>query len=270
MSDGWIKLHREIIDTEDWRHAPFTRVQMWVDMLLLANHAKGSFRVRGIVVNLDRGQLGWSEESLSKRWKWSRGKVRRFMSELESETVHRIVQQKNFVSSVITILNYDKYQSNDTAEDTANGTTDGQQTDSKRYTNKNDKKKNNGKNEKNNTDSVFISDYLKSFDGFEFAWSEWMAHLSEKKKKPTSRAIGFQLKRLETAKDPIALLSKCIEKNWSSVFVLDTELKENSNEFDSFVNSIVPKDVLIMNDAQKLDFIEDIKRQKREQEALQS
>ena len=138
--DGWIKLHRQIIDTDDWLHEPFTRGQAWVDMLLLANHAEGSFRVRGIVVHLTRGQLGWSEETLAKRWKWSRGKVRRFFSELESETVQRIVQQKNNVSSVITILNYDKYQSDDTAERTPNGTTDGHQTDTKRYTNKNDKK----------------------------------------------------------------------------------------------------------------------------------
>lgn len=144
MAEGWIKLHRQIMDTEDWLHEPFTRGQAWVDMLMLANHKDGSFRVRGIIVNIKRGQLGWSEENLAIRWKWSRGKVRRFFLELESETVHRIVQQKNNVSSIITILNYDLYQSNDTANDTANDTTDGHQTDTKRYTNKNVKNVKNG------------------------------------------------------------------------------------------------------------------------------
>jgi hypothetical protein len=134
------------MDTEDWLHEPFTRGQAWIDMLMLANHTKGSIRVRGIIVDLDRGQLGWSEENLALRWKWSRGKVRRFFSELGSETVQRIVQQKNNVSSVITILNYDRYQGDDTQDGTADGTPNGHQKDTKRYTNNNG---NNGKNEKN-------------------------------------------------------------------------------------------------------------------------
>jgi len=146
MSSGWIKLHRQIIDSDDWLHEQFTRGQAWVDMLLLANHAGNSIRVRGIILNIERGQLGWSEERLAKRWKWSRGKARRFFSELESKSVQRIVQQKNNVISVITILNYEKYQSCDTTDDTTDDTPNGHQTDTKRYTNKNDKKNKNDKN----------------------------------------------------------------------------------------------------------------------------
>jgi hypothetical protein len=99
---------------------------------MLANHVDNFIRVRGIRIDVCRGQVAWSEPKLAQRWKWSRGKVRRYLNELE--TVQQIVQQTNNQTSIITIVNYDEYQQNGTA----NGTTDEQQTvqqtDSKRYT----------------------------------------------------------------------------------------------------------------------------------------
>lgn len=133
MHRGWIKLWRKISDNDLWLSEPFTRGQAWLDLLILANHKPGFFYCRGIKVLVERGQVGISEPALAERWQWSRGKVRRFLSELD--TVQQIVQQKNNVTGLITITNYTSYQSDDTANDTADSTTDGQQTD----TNKNDK-----------------------------------------------------------------------------------------------------------------------------------
>lgn len=134
---GWIKLHRKLQENDLWLSEPFSRGQAWVDLLLLCNHKPSFIRARGIKVSIDRGQCGWSQVKLAERWKWSRGKVIRFLDELE--TVQQIVQEKNNVTSLITIVNYCDYQSDDTADDTANGQQIEQQTDSKRYTNKNDK-----------------------------------------------------------------------------------------------------------------------------------
>ena len=69
-----------------WLEEPFTRGQAWVDLLMLTNHADGHIRKRGIPIEVHRGELGWSEEALAERWKWSRGKVRRFLQELSSKT----------------------------------------------------------------------------------------------------------------------------------------------------------------------------------------
>jgi hypothetical protein len=77
----------------------------------------------------------------SQALEWSRGKVRRFLKELEKSD-HQIVQQKNNITTLINIINYEQYQGNGTAD----GTADGQQTDSRRYTNKNDKNDKKGKN----------------------------------------------------------------------------------------------------------------------------
>jgi hypothetical protein len=132
---GYLYLWRKLADSPLWLSEPFTRGQAWVDMLILANHKDGFIRVRGVRVAIKRGQLAWSQLSLASRWKWSRGKCRRFLSELESEKELKIVQQNSKVTSLITILNYTYHQSGGTTGSTTNG----QQTDNKRYTNKNGK-----------------------------------------------------------------------------------------------------------------------------------
>ena len=126
-SQGWIRLHRQIMETPEWLAEPFTRGQAWVDLLLLANHETGFIRKRGILIAVDSGQVGYSEESLAERWQWSRGKVRRFLVELArlSRISHKIsektIPKKTSVSSLINIINYDKYQMNSTEDDTEDG-----------------------------------------------------------------------------------------------------------------------------------------------------
>lgn len=119
-NEGWISLHRKIQDNDNYFDEPFCRNMAWVDMLLLANHDKKSFRVRGIKVLIMRGQIGYTSEKLALRWKWSRGKVLRFLKGLENDG--QIVQQKNNITTLITITNYNKYQYNNTTKDTANST----------------------------------------------------------------------------------------------------------------------------------------------------
>jgi len=131
---GWIKLYRSLAESDLWKSDRFTKAQAWVDLIIGANHKKGSFWVRGIEVKLERGQIGWSQLTMSKRWGWSRGKVSRFIKWLENDS--KIKQQtKQQITTIITLVNYEKYQSDNTTDKS----TDGQQTDNRRNTNKNDK-----------------------------------------------------------------------------------------------------------------------------------
>lgn len=109
---------------------PFCRNMAWVDLLLLANHKPANMMVRGIVVKVRRGQVGYGSVSLAKRWKWSRSKVERFLKVLENE--HQIEQQKTNITTLISIVNYDQYQLGEQQDDAA----DEQQTS----INKNEKK----------------------------------------------------------------------------------------------------------------------------------
>ena len=106
--DGWVKVHRKIWDNKIWTSEPFTRGQAWIDLLLLANHEYGYFYLRDHKVEVERGQVGWSQLKLATRWKWSRTKVRKFLNDLEKE--QQIKQQQSHTTSIITILNYEEYQ----------------------------------------------------------------------------------------------------------------------------------------------------------------
>jgi len=132
-SKGWVRLYRQIEDNELYFLEPFTKVQAWIDLFLNANHKDNLLSIRGNIVQIKRGQIGWSELTMAKRWQWSKDKVRRYLRLLK--TIQQIKQQKTFIITVITILNYDKFQQDNTADKTA----ERQQKDSRRYTNKNDK-----------------------------------------------------------------------------------------------------------------------------------
>lgn len=146
-NQGWIKLHRQIMETPEWLAEPFTRGQAWVDLLLLANHKPGFIRRRGIMVMVERGQVGYSVESLAERWKWSKGKVLRFFQELielericrktagtcenragrgiSQEKIKKMIPKKTSVSSLIHIVNYELYQADNTENRTEDRTEDG-------------------------------------------------------------------------------------------------------------------------------------------------
>ena len=136
--EGWLLLHRKLGDSALWLEEPFTRGQAWVDLLMLAQHSPSHIRVQGMKINLKRGDVGESEVTLSLRWKWSRGKVRRFLEEIEKDGMVKKETSKmaDRRKSVITICNYDSYQvfkkENGTGDGTSDGTGDGQATGRRR------------------------------------------------------------------------------------------------------------------------------------------
>jgi len=140
---GWVKIHRSVQSNRIWNSEPFSRGQAWIDLILLANHEPGVIYVRDHRIEIERGQVGWSENRLSERWGWSRTKVRKFLKDLEKE--QQIRQEKSRSYGIINIENYDYYQTEKQEKKQQKNnrkTTEKQQ----KNTNKNVK---NGKNEKN-------------------------------------------------------------------------------------------------------------------------
>ena len=140
---GYFSIERDLLEHHLWLDEPFSRGQAWVDLIGLANHTHGWIRIAGERIAIARGQCGWSEVKLAERWHWSRGKVRRFLSELRRD--ERILQTQNTRTTVITICNYDMYQGHHDFNGTSDSTTDGHQTVQQTDTNNNDK---NDKNDK--------------------------------------------------------------------------------------------------------------------------
>jgi len=117
---GWLKISRDILDDPMYLSEPFTRMQAWIDLLFLANYKDSTLFIRNIEISVKRGQVCRSAESLASRWRWSRGKVLRFLNALENE--QKIVQQKSHVITLISVNNYEDYQSCGTTDSTTDGT----------------------------------------------------------------------------------------------------------------------------------------------------
>lgn len=113
-SSGWFVLSRK----EDYLYfkEPFTKWQAWQDLIRLACFSPKLSNIRGRVILHEVGKVYESQEGLATRWKWSRGKVIRFLNEIETDG--RIVQQKSKVITCISIVNYSEYQLGDTRVDT--------------------------------------------------------------------------------------------------------------------------------------------------------
>lgn len=99
-----------------WLSETFDKNRAWIDMIGNANFKDSILFVRGNEVKIKRGQLAWSERFMAERWGWSRNKVRRFIEWLENR--QQVKPQKSNIISLITIVNYGKYQSDDTTDDT--------------------------------------------------------------------------------------------------------------------------------------------------------
>lgn len=138
---NWFKIHRDIFDNQMWLSEPFTKSQAWIDIIGNANHKDGVFWVRGIKIEVKRGQIAWSELTMMKRWKWGRKKVRNFISYLkkEQQIKHDTIYK---ITTIISIINYNKYQ-DDTTKGTTEDTTEEQQRNNRGNTNKKVKKEKN-------------------------------------------------------------------------------------------------------------------------------
>jgi len=64
LKDGWIKLHRRMLDSDIWKatkRKPFDKRSAWIDLLLRANHKKVTISIGNTLISLEPGQVFTSE-----------------------------------------------------------------------------------------------------------------------------------------------------------------------------------------------------------------
>lgn len=141
--EGWIKIHRKMLDNPIiGKDSDYLSV--WIYLLLNATHKEIPALFKGKRITLKQGQLITGRKSMSDKLKISESKIYRIINEFKSE--QQIEQQTSNKNSLITILNWDRYQQNEQQNETQMNnkwTTTEQQVN----TNKNVK---NVKNERNN------------------------------------------------------------------------------------------------------------------------
>lgn len=141
---GWLKLHRSIAEHWIFSFKEPDKALAWIDLLIMARHADGTMRLKGRTVPIRRGQVGISQLSLQKKWGWSQNKVKRFLKLLENERM--IVFEANDLTTMITICNFDNYQSEEALSERPDERPDerpGGRPDERRYKNDKNGKKDN-------------------------------------------------------------------------------------------------------------------------------
>lgn len=103
MSQGWIKLHRKLIDWGWFKNPDIAH--LFVYLILKANHKDGSWQ--GIQVK--KGQLLTGRKRLSEETGLSEQKIRTCLSRLKSTSDITIESTSKY--SLITVCNYKTYQS---------------------------------------------------------------------------------------------------------------------------------------------------------------
>ena len=133
MNDrGWVKCHRQQFDHWVSTDKPYCRGYAWTHLYANANHKDNKICFEGRVVVVKRGEFITSIAKLAEIWGWSRHKVGDFLDKLEMEGM--IGQKRTSKYTRIIIVNYEKYQNNDTGKGIVR-TSRGHRRD----TNKNDK-----------------------------------------------------------------------------------------------------------------------------------
>lgn len=141
---NWIKLNRALMEDGIWldNTEPFDRRSAWVDLLMLA-YAYDSIKYQnGQAVEVKRGQIPYSKAFFAKRWRWSIGKVSRYLEALEKDG--KISKNSTTHGTTVTIVNYTFWQdgrstdgtTGDTTGDTTGRTTDGKQIERRSETDK--------------------------------------------------------------------------------------------------------------------------------------
>ena len=168
--DGWLKLYRSILDSAVFQDAEVLKVWIW----LICNVAfeQHDTICYGKVITIKPGQIATGRKKIAQCTDLNENKVYRALTTLKSLGNIEIKATNKY--SIITVVNWDKYQDENgkrtSSEQQTNSktTTEEQQDDSKRTQHKNGK---NGKKEKN----IYICSFFQS------VWDEYPKKLGKNK-----------------------------------------------------------------------------------------
>lgn len=105
---GWLKISRDIVNHWIWQDAE--KLKWWLDLLFLATWEDRHQLVGKHLIVLRKGQLVASMSYLCKRWRRSRTMIEPWLNLLMNDGM--IEKSVSHNISIITICNYEKYQTN--------------------------------------------------------------------------------------------------------------------------------------------------------------
>ena len=203
-----------------WNSEPFSKGQAWLDLLLHANFTDNEILIKGQVIKLKRGEQARSEVTLSKHWKWSRNKVRRFLELLKKEGM--IDSKTTHLTSVISICNYNSFQAGDTANGTSVGTSVGTAGEQVTEHSKECKEGKEG-------NKFSFKNELIALGVEESIADDWLTVRKKKRASNTQTALNGLINQIEkTSLSTNEAIKLCVENSWSG-FKADYIKDEASN-----------------------------------------
>ena len=216
--EGWIKLHRKLIENPIFLKPEL--LQLFIYCLLKANHEAQKIIFNGQEIEIKIGQFITGRNAMAKDLKQNPITTYKRLKILENLKILNIKSNNKF--SVVTVVNYGLYQSEEIKRNTKRnnkGTTREQQGN----TNKNDK------NDKNDKKYKIIRSPI------EIAIDDFKEFRKKIKKPMTDRAVELLVDKLnKLASDDetkIAILNQSIVNGWQGVFPLkgDTQRQSGTN-----------------------------------------
>ena len=121
---GYTRAHRSRFKHPLFKSQKFCRGYAWDWMVAQAAFKDHIIEIKGKMVRLERGQFSHSMRYMAGKFGWSLGVVQRFINRLETECMIDTAMDSG--QMVVTVCNYEEYQSDaanaETENDTANDT----------------------------------------------------------------------------------------------------------------------------------------------------
>jgi hypothetical protein len=214
--EGYILAWRKFTETSFYKNSYCFHLAM--HLLFKANHKENRIIFNGQEIEIKRGQAIVGRHIIASETGIAEGTVYDKLKILEKCGFCNIKSNNRF--SVITILNYDSYQSNNKPKQqpkqqpSNNQPTTSQQPANTNNNDNNDKQCNNDNKEK---DFLFLKNEV-----FNMTFQDYLTMRQQIKKPATARAQELVLKALHmhSISDAIAMLEQSIVNSWQGVFPL--------------------------------------------------
>lgn len=223
--DGWIKLHRALLDKAIWLQSTCEQKTLLITLLLLADHKGNQWFWNGRKFETQPGQLITSIESLSKQTGISPKKIRTAL--VKFEKMDFLASKTANTGRVITIVNWGVYQGSDEEKGKQVGNqraSGGQTVGKQRATNKNVKKDKNVRS-KEYIKELWLSKFQNEVSPELLEAIAAFSEMRDEIKKPlTEKAFGMFFDKLnKMAPDEetkIAIVNQSTMNNWQGIFEL--------------------------------------------------
>ena len=234
MNNGYVKLHRELMDKPIWRQSIPEHKALLITIMMMVNHAPEEWEWQGKKYRCDPGQTITSIDKLQQMagkgvtTQNVRGALVRF------EKLGFLTNVSTKTGRLITIVNWGEYQANNnvTNKDSNKEVTKNQQRGNKALTpNKNDKNDKNDK--KNNNKGVIIPDSLPA--DLKEPLEAFIEMRRSIKAPLTDRALDMLLKKLNqlsggSTEKSIEILNQSTMNGWKGIFPIK-EKRPPQNQF---------------------------------------